>query len=175
MHTPVVGRRPALETRVVARHGAEILPNPAQDAVGLLDAAEAGGVLVLEGGQVRGGEGVEGGEKPRAHDEDVAPAGLRVVLEGETGLHVLQRDGAGGEGLEGTVDFLFARWGIRPPCEVNEDAPASDPAGAHGLLDAEDVRVGGTLGARASDVVDAHAVVEKPGFLVAEVPQAVPL
>lgn len=37
---PVVTRRPGLEGRLVARHGGEVVPDPAQHVLGALDAGE---------------------------------------------------------------------------------------------------------------------------------------
>ena len=80
MTTPVQRRRPLLEARVVSRDTAEVIPDPLQELLGLFDTAERRRMHVLQGRDIVVAEGAVSGEKPRAHDQDVAEFHLCVLV-----------------------------------------------------------------------------------------------
>lgn len=123
MQRPVLLRRPRLKTRLIARHGREILPNPPNHLVALLHAAKVVRQHGLVGSELRGVQRGELRVPPRANKQDVAELD-GGPLRGEAGLEVGEGDGRGFEAGEG-LDLRIGVGGA-PGGEVNEDAAAYD-------------------------------------------------
>lgn len=178
MHTPVVRGGPALEAGVIAGDGAEVVPDPVEDLVGLFDAAEARrgevGQAVELGGLLLQ-HLVVGLEEAGADDQHVAEARDRVVLPLQRLQQPVEFDGGGVEALEPVADDLLAGPFVDPPPEIHQDAAAHDAAVLDGLVDAEDVGVSFPPVARARDVLDRGVVVEALCLLVPEMAEPVPL
>lgn len=178
MHAPVVGGGPALEAGMVAGDGAEMVPDPVEDLVGLLDAAEAWGGHVGEAVEL-GGRRLEHGvvrlEEARADDQDVAEARRRAVLPLERLEEPLELDARRLEAGERVPDDVPPGPFVHPPPEIHQHAPAHDPAVLDRVVDAQHVRVPRPLVARPRDVLDRRVVVEPLRLLVPKVPQPVPL
>lgn len=178
MHAPVVGRGPPLKAGMITGDGAEIVPDPLQHLIGLLDAAQARRRHIGQAVQLAF-VGLEHFkvtlEETRPHNQNIAEPRRGAVLPLQRLEQPLELDGAGLEALKSPADHFFAGPFVHPPPEIDEHASAHDPAALHGALDAQDIRVRFALVACAGDVLDGGVVVEARGLLVAKVPQPVPL
>lgn len=178
VHAPVVRGGPALEARVVAGDGAEVVPDPAEDVVRLFDAAEARGRQVGQAVELIGlrlEHVVVRLEEAGAHDQHVAKAGCRVVLPFQRLQQPLELDARRVEAVEiGAHDVLAGPF-VHPPPKIHQDAPAHDAAVLDRLVDPQHVRVLLAALARARDVLDRRVVVEPLRLLVPKVAEPVPL
>lgn len=181
VHAPVIGGGPALEARVVAGDGAEVVPDPAEDVIGLFDAAEARGREVgqaVELGGLRLEHVVVGLEEAGADDEHVAEPRRRVVLPLQRLQQPLELDARRVEAVKAAVaaaDNVLAGPFVHPPPEIHQDAPAHDAAVLDRLVDPQHIRVLLAPVARARNVLDRRVVVEPLRLLVPKVAEPIPL
>jgi len=173
MTTPVIRRRPLLEAGMISRHGAEILPDPLQQLLGLFHAAETRRMQRLQVRDFRVRERVVRAHEPAAHDEDIAELQLRA-LPFQDLLQPREFYAAALEAREVADAGGVAAGPVLPPCEIDQDAAADDAVFLE-VLYAQDVRLGlGALG-RPRYVLDGGVVVESLRGLVPEMAEAVPL